>query len=121
MSNDNLLRQFNTFITQLEGGALNEELTEKIQECIKEISDACCDRGGKHKASVTLKIDFSMDQKDQLVEIECDLKTKIPQTPRGRGGIFFTDSQGNLTRENPKQRSFDDELERQREYKEKNG
>lgn len=56
MSNDHLLRQFNTFITQLEGGALNEELTEAMRKCVEEISDACLDRGGSHKASFTLKL-----------------------------------------------------------------
>lgn len=56
-SNDQLLRNFNTMITQLEGGALNEELSEKVRECIQEIGDACLDRGGRHKASLTLKLD----------------------------------------------------------------
>lgn len=116
MSNDALLKQFNTFITQLEGGALNEELGEKMRECIKEISDACLDRGGVHKASLTLKIDFTMNQKDKIVEVEADVVSKYPKAPpRGRAGMFFCDAEGNLTRENPRQMSFDDELQRRRD------
>lgn len=115
MSNQNqLLRNFNTMITQLEGGALNEDLSEKIRECVREISDACLDRGGTHKASVTLKLEFVMNQKDKVVEIYPDIQSKLPKAPRGRGGLYFCDSEGNLTRENPRQMDLMDELERKR-------
>jgi hypothetical protein len=49
-SKDQDLKRFNTLITRLEGGALEEELTEKIRKAVSEISDACTDRGGTHKA-----------------------------------------------------------------------
>ncbi len=113
-NNDHQLRHFNTFITNLEGGALNEQLGESMRECIQEISDACMDRAGKHKASITLKLDFVMNHKDKIVEVEADLQTKLPKAPRGRAGLFFCDAEGNLTRENPRQMTLEDELERQR-------
>lgn len=108
------LRSFHSFISKLEGGALNEELTEKIKLAIQEISDACLDRGGKHKATVTLKLDFVMDHKDKIVEVYTDITEKMPKAPRGRAGMYFCDSEGNLTRENPRQLTLEDELERQR-------
>lgn len=108
MSNDHLLRQFSTFITQLEGGALNEELTAAMKKCVEEISDACLDRGGSHKASLVLKIDFTMNHKDKIVEVQADINEKYPKAPRGRAGMFFCDKDGNLTRENPRQMSFDE-------------
>lgn len=111
---DQDLRQFNTLVCKLEGGALNEELTEAMKKAVREISDACLDRGGTHKASITLKLEFKMDQKDKIVEISAEVNEKMPKTPRGRGGLFFTDSEGNLTRENPRQLDLMDELERKR-------
>ena len=108
MSNDSLLRQFSTFITQLEGGALNEELTAAMKKCVEEISDACLDRGGTHKASLVLKLDFTMNHKDKIVEVQADINEKYPKAPRGRAGMFFCDKDGNLTRENPRQMSFDE-------------
>lgn len=111
---EHLLRQFNTFITQLEGGALNEELTAAMKKCVEEISDACLDRGGVHKASLVLKLDFVMNHKDKIVEVTADINEKYPKAPRGRAGMFFCDKEGNLTRENPRQMSFEDELARKR-------
>lgn len=111
---EHLLRQFNTFITQLEGGALNEELTAAMKKCVEEISDACLDRGGVHKASLVLKLDFVMNHKDKIVEVSADINEKYPKAPRGRAGMFFCDKDGNLTRENPRQMSFEDELAKKR-------
>ena len=63
-------------------GRLNDELTESMQRCISEISDACADRGGKHKASITLTLNFTMDSKDKLGEIEAALAEKKVQAAR---------------------------------------
>ena len=111
---DQSLNTFALFIQQLEGGALHEELTEKIKEAVSEIADACFDRGGAHKSTVTLKLDFAMNQKDRIVEVGADIVTKYPKAPRGRAGMFFCSADGTLTREDPRQRTFDDELERRR-------
>jgi len=108
------LKSFHMLLTRLEGGALNEELTREIHKAVQEISDACLDRGGKHKASVTLKLDFVMTQKDKIVEVEADIQTKLPKTPRGRAGMFFCNEHGHLLRENPRQLSLDDELAKKR-------
>lgn len=108
------LQHFNQFITKLEGGALNEELSDLVRQCVQEISDACLDRAGKHTASITLKLDFTMNHKDKLVEIGADIASKFPKAPRGRVGLFFCDAEGNLTRENPRQMTFEDELEKRR-------
>lgn len=114
MSKDHDLKRFNTFIARLEDGALNEELSEKINLCVREIADACLDRGGTHKATLTLKLSFQMNQKDKLVEISADINETLPKAPRGRVGMFFCDADGNLLRENPRQLTLEDELERKR-------
>ena len=105
---DQNLNNFSLFIQQLEKGALHDELSENIKKCVKEIADACCDRGGKHKATLTLKVDFVMNQQDKFVEVTADVKTKVPEAPRGRGGIFFAHDDGSLTRQDPNQRTFDE-------------
>jgi len=108
------LKSFHMLLTRLESGGLAEELTEKMKKCVTEISDAAFDRGGKHKASLAVKIEFSLDAKDRIIEVSADISEKYPKAPRGRGGMFFADSDGNLTRENPSQMSFEDELQRKR-------
>lgn len=111
---DRLLRSFNTLIAHLEGGALNAELTETVKKCVQEIADACHDRGGTHKSTLILKIDFQMNYKDRIVEVFADINEKFPKAPRGKAGMFFCDAEGNLTRENPRNLTFEDELERKR-------
>ncbi len=108
------LRNFSTFIARLEGGALSEELSETLKRCVKEVSDACCDRGGKHKSKMTLTIEVSMDQKDKVIEIYTALDEKHPKAPRGRAGMFFCDKEGNLTRNSPHQMTIEDELQKKR-------
>lgn len=108
------LQHFPELIRQLDGGALAEELSDLVQKCVTEISDACYDRGGKHTSSMTLRLDFSMSQKEKIVEIGVDVQSKFPKAPRGRAGIFFADAKGRLTREDPRQRSMMEELEKSR-------
>lgn len=114
MSNDSDLRSFHTMIARLEGGALNEELTEIVRKCVKEISDACFDRGGTHKSRLTLHLDFVMNQKDKVVEITAAIDEKYPKAPRGRAGMFFCNAEGELTRNSPHQLSLEDELAKKR-------
>lgn len=112
---DQDLRHFNTFLTRLEGGALNEELSELLHKAVQEISDACLDRGGKHSASITLKVQLTMDAKDKVIEVSADVSDKMPKAPRGRGGLFFAGRDGFLSRENPRQQDMFDDLQRRRD------
>lgn len=115
------INSFHSLITRLEGGALNDELTELVRKCVREISDACNDRGGTHKASLKLNLEFKMDQKDKVCEIQASVDEKMPKTPRGRAGMFYVTADGRLSRENPRQMSFDDELERRRQQQRDEG
>lgn len=111
---DRDLKRFDTFILKLNNGSVNEELSEVIKKCVREISDACHDRGGKNEASLKLTLKFVMDQKDRIVEIYPAIDEKYPKVPMGRAGMFFAGIDGELLRENPRQETFEDELERQR-------
>ncbi len=112
---DQDLRHFNTFLTRLEGGALEEELSELLRKAVSEISDACLDRGGKHTATITLKVALTMDAKDKVIEVAADVTDKMPKAPRGRGGLFFAGRDGYLSRENPRQQDMFDDLQRRRD------
>jgi len=116
-SKDGDLKSFHSMILKLDHGALNDLLTEKMKEGIREISDACHDRGGKHEAVLTLKLKFQMDQKDRVVEIYPDVDCKLPKAPLGRAGLYFANEKGEFLRENPRQLTLEDELERQRRQK----
>lgn len=108
------LKSFHSFVLKLENGALNEDLSEAMRKCIKEISDACLDRGGSHTSTLTLSLKFKMDQKDKMLEVSADFAEKVPKAPRGRAGIFYADEHGNPLRENPRQLTLEDELARKR-------
>lgn len=108
------INSFHSLMLRLEGGALNDELTKLVHKCVQEVSDACLDRGGVHKASLKLSLEFKMDQKDKVVEIQASVDEKMPKTPRGRAGMFYVTADGKLSRENPRQMSFD-ELEQRRQ------
>lgn len=101
-------------MAELEGGALVEELSDRLRHCVQEISDACLDRGGSHKATLVIKLDLSMNQRDKVVEIQATVDEKTPKAPRPRAGIYFCNDEGYLTRENPRQLTIEDELQRKR-------
>ena len=108
---DQNLKNFSLFLQQLEGGALNDELSERVREAVQEVNDACMHNGGKKKATLTLKLDIEKDAQDRYVEVKADIQSKHPKIPRGRAGVFFSDSEGNLMRQDPQQRNFDEVLE----------
>lgn len=114
MSKDQDLKHVHILLTKLEGGGFAEELDGLMQNCIREISDACMDRAGTHKATMNIKLEFQMNHKDKVVEIYADVSEKLPKTPRGRCGLYYCNADGHLTRENPRQLTLDDELEKKR-------
>lgn len=114
MTKDTDLKHFHNLLTKLEGGGFSDDCDRKMANCIKEISDACLDRAGTHKAELTIKIKFEMNHKDKVVEIYPDLQEKLPKAPRGRGGLYYCNADGFLTRENPRQLTLEDELEKRR-------
>lgn len=111
---EDMINSYHVFVTKLQGGAFNEDLTEAMKRCVSEVADACADRGGKHKGKITVTYEFSMDAKDRVIEVNADIVEKLPKAPRGRVGLFWCDSEGNLLRQDPRQMSFDDELEKKR-------
>lgn len=111
---DSDLKSFHTFLARLGNGGINELLTAALKRCVREVTDACCDRGGTHKARLTLTLDVVMDQKNKVIEIYPAIDEKLPKAPLGRSGMFYVTPEGELSRESPHQLSLDDELQRKR-------
>lgn len=105
------LKNFATLLQQLEGGALNDELGEKVREAVQEIHDACEANGGKKKARITLTLDIEKDAQDRFIELTAGVQSKHPKIPRGRAGVFFSDRDGNLTRQDPQQMTMDEVMQ----------
>lgn len=114
---DQDLKSFHSFVLKLNGGSVNDQLNEVMKKCVREVSDACHDRGGKHEATMKLTLKFVMDQKDRIVEVYPAIDEKYPKVPLGRAGMFYAGSDGEMLRENPRQATFEDELERQRKQR----
>lgn len=94
---------FAQFIQSLEDGALHADLTAHLQEINHKLSQHVIDHGGKPKGSLTLKIDFRLDQ--GVFEIDAKAVVKVPDEPRGRS-IMWALPDGRFTGTNPKQMSF---------------
>lgn len=82
-------------------GATAEELSEKLDECIERSKET-----GK-QSTLTLKLTIKPTTRagDQY-EIRDEIKANLPELDRGLT-LMFQDENGNLTRENPRQKSMD--------------
>ena len=111
---DSVLKGFPQVLMRLQGGAFAENCTEALQECIQEVADACSDRGGKHKVTMTITLDVTMDQRDRVVEIVPAVSNKLLKEPKPRPDAFWINTDYNLTTNNPRQMTFEDELAKKR-------
>jgi len=94
------LRSFTQFMTSLNYGKTHDELTDKVQEIVADLSEYRGDFGGKPKAKLIITLDFSLD--DHLVEVSPTIKTKLPDRPKGKS-MYFVTPENRLSREDPRQ------------------
>lgn len=78
------------------------ELVKDLQAEISKVMVALADLGehGAAKGSITLKIDFAVE--NSLTEINTELTSKLPK-PRRRKTMLFVTPEGELSTEHPKQ------------------
>lgn len=90
------------------------ELVGTLDDHLEELMAAIRDTGGK--GDLTLKLPFKVNDAGQ---IECvpQVTLKRPQRPIGTG-IFFVSEEGRLTRRDPAQDDFFDEVTERRERNE---
>lgn len=97
---------FLEFIQGFRRGELLETGDQKMTELVEAIRET--GNGG----SLTLKVGIKVNKAGQL-EIVPDITIKKPTRSMGTG-IYFTTDDGRLTRRDPNQMDFEDELERRR-------
>lgn len=93
-------RSFVSFLTTLEDGMLNADLSKALQELNAAMNNHCQDFGGKSKGSLTIKLDFVLDK--GVFDIFSDFKVSLPKTKRARTVAWSTPG-NNFTPHNPKQ------------------
>lgn len=86
-------------IGMLERGDTAQALSDEIAAALIKIQDCASDRKSA-KGSVTLTLNISVEGSN--VQIEADIKSKLPKTKRGTSFYFMT-SDGALSTEHPQQ------------------
>ncbi|AOJ09627.1 hypothetical protein [Burkholderia mayonis] len=92
-------KPFNDTLVQLRYGELHEELTDAINEVVMKV--ASTQKAGK----ITLTLAFKSGKGGQI-EIADELKVTLPKEERG-STIMFATPEGNLQREDPRQKTFE--------------
>ncbi len=77
-------------------GQLHAELSEKLAEAVMASQE------NRKVSVITLKIKVTPHGSGEQVYVEDDVDTKPAKAPRG-GFTFYTDEEGNLTRNDPNQ------------------
>jgi hypothetical protein len=92
-------KPFNDTLVQLRYGALHDELTDKINEVVTAVDRT--QKAGK----LTLTLAFKPGKGGQI-EIVDDIKATLPKEEKG-ASIMFATPEGNLQREDPRQKTFE--------------
>lgn len=92
-------RPFTDTLTQIRYGELHDELTDALNEMVTKTTSA------NKASSLVLKIAIKPGKGGQI-EIVDELKVTLPKEERSHT-IMFATPEGNLQREDPRQRTFD--------------
>jgi hypothetical protein len=93
-------RSFSSLLANLDCGAFEAELAEKVRDAVAAIHDAAAARGGKPKATMTIKLEFKLDS--DVVEVRKDVSMSLPKVERGKS-IMWATPNNNLSPRNPRQ------------------
>lgn len=98
---DPAIRPFADFLREQSGGKTHDEMSEALYDLAARVRDT-----GK-KGTVTLTISIEPMKGDERVLVVSDeIRIKLPEFPR-KPSFFFTAADGNLSRRDPEQLSFD--------------
>ncbi|SFY22927.1 hypothetical protein SAMN04244548_03167 [Paracoccus pantotrophus] len=97
---------FLEFIQGFRRGELLETGDQKLSELIEAIRET------GNRGSLSMKVSIKVNKAGQL-EVVPDITIKKPTRSMGTG-IYFATDDGRLTRRDPNQMDFEDELERRR-------
>lgn len=89
-------KPFGAWLQEQRGSGLHGELSDALADVARAVSEH-----GK-AGSLTLTVKLKPSKIDGAVEVEDDIKVKVPQADRG-AALFFVDGDGNLSRRDPRQ------------------
>ena len=94
-------RPFADFLAEHNNGLGHRQSGEALQRLVAAVQDT-----GK-KGSVTIRVDVAQMKDDETLLITViNVTEKLPVAP-AKPAIFYADDEGNLTRSDPRQMSFD--------------
>lgn len=93
-------QSFATFLTALEDGVLNADMSEALRELNAAMNQHVQSYGGKAKGKISLTIEFKLD--DGLFIITPDFKATLPKAVR-RQSVAWSTPGNNFTPHNPRQ------------------
>ena len=94
-------KPFSDFFKQLDFGNLEVEATDALSDMVH----ACTETGKSGQLTITIKLK-PIGGKAGQVELDAEVKAKLPQPTRGKTLMFAT-PENNLQRENPRQQTLD--------------
>lgn len=98
---DKTVRPFADFLREHGRGRTHDELGEALHDLIARVKDT----GKKGSVSLTIAVE-PMKKDDRMVVVSDQIKLKLPEHDRP-AGVWFTDKDGNLTRNDPDQLAFE--------------
>lgn len=96
-------RDFGSFLLEQARGKTHDELSQALQDVTKKVIET----GKKGSLTLTLSIGLLGKDPSEGLVITDEIKTKIPEHDRP-SSVFYPDRQGNLSRRDPNQMSFED-------------
>lgn len=95
------IRPFATWLIEQSGGKTHEELSAALYDLVARVRDT----GKKGSVSLTVNVAPLKGDVDVLVVAD-EIKLRLPEHDR-KASLFYPDKDGNLTRRDPNQLSFE--------------
>lgn len=94
-------RPFSTWLLEQSGGKTHDELSDALHDLVARVRDT----GKKGSVSLTVSVAPLSGDTDVLV-VSDEIKLRLPEHDR-KPSLFYPDKDGNLSRRDPNQLSFD--------------
>ena len=95
------VRPFATWLLEQSGGKTHDELSQALVDLVARVRDT----GKKGNVSLTVTVATLKGDADVLV-VSDEIRLHLPEHDR-KASLFYPDKDGNLTRKDPNQLSFD--------------
>ena len=101
--NDPVIRPFADFLREQSGGSTHDELSEALHTLVARVQDT----GKKGSLTYTISVErLKGGRSDNAVIVSDEIRLKLPEHDRDTS-LFFVSADGNLSRDDPRQLSFE--------------